>query len=381
MTAYAVVMKQVQKTEQILNQLRASFGPDAELTSLAVYETRALNSLPLRKSGGIFKGARNSLRLLQQMADWVNGESVPLHLSHDTSGLPYGRAFHGAMVDNELRLLFAVDSMSHPEVVSKLESGVLDQVSVGFNMKSLGCSKCGFNFIGASAENFYNLTCDEGHTIGQDDVHVWVDDLEYFFELSLVGMGAAEGATIVGRSDARLANNPSAQQRLAASADAGLFGVRLSPNIEEASTMTPDQLARFEANITAAATATANLGAVTTDRDAAVAELTAANARVAELEAAALAAAPAAEVTTQLIAAQADAAAAVEALRAEATVVMTALGEEAPAEMPADVPTLVAMIAEKRAAFAAVIPVGGASNQEPLNPTPARSVGAFRTQR
>lgn len=370
-------MKQVQKTEQILNQLRASFGPDAELTSLAVYETRALNSLPLRKSGGIFKGARNSLRLLQQMADWVNGESVPLHLSHDTSGLPYGRAFHGALVDNELRLLFAIDAGSHADVVAKLESGVLDQVSVGFNMKSLGCSKCGFNFIGASAENFYNLTCDEGHTIGQDGVHVWVDDLEYFFELSLVGMGAAEGATIVGRSDARLANNPSAQQRLAASADAGPFGVRLSPHIEEVSTMTPDQLARFEANITAAATATAQLTAVTTERDAAAA-------RIVELDAAlaaALAAAPEADVAAELAAAQADVATAVAVLQAEATAVLTALGEEAPAELSADVPALTALIAEKRAAFAAVIPVGGASNQEPLNPTPARSVGAFRTQR
>ena len=378
MTAYAVVMKQVQKTEQILNQLRASFGQDADVTSLAVYETRALNSLPLRKSGGIFKGARNSLRLLQQMADWVNGESVPLHLSHDTSGLPYGRAFHGALVDNELRLLFTVDSLSHPEVVSKLESGVLDQVSVGFNMKSLGCSKCGFNFIGANAENFYNLTCDEGHTIGQDGVHVWVDDLEYFFELSLVGMGAAEGATIVGRSDARLANNPSAQQRLAASADAGLFGVRLSPNIEEAPTMTPEQLARFEANITAAATATAELTAMTAANTTVAAELAVATARVAELEAAAAAPAPEA---AQLAAAQADAALAVETMRGELTACFTALGETVPAELPNDVTTLVAQVAEKRAAFAAIIPVGGASNQEPLNSTPARSVGAFRTQR
>ena len=373
-------MKQVQKTEQILNQLRASFGPDADVTSLAVYETRALNSLPLRKSGGIFKGARNSLRLLQQMADWVNGESVPLHLSHDTSGLPYGRAFHGALVDNELRLLFAIDAGSHADVVSKLESGVLDQVSVGFNMKSLGCSKCGFNFIGASAENFYNLTCDDGHTIGQDGVHVWVDDLEYFFELSLVGMGAAEGATIVGRSDARLANNPSAQQRLAASADAGPFGVRLSPHIEEVSTMTPEQLARFEANITAAATATANLGAVTADRDAANVQLAAAQAQIVQLEAAAAAPAPEA---AQLAAAQADAALAVETMRGELTVCLTALGETVPAELPSDLSVLVAQVTEKRAAFAAIIPVGGASNAgtETLNPTPARSVGAFRTQR
>ena len=371
-------MKQVQKTEQILNQLRASFGPDADVTSLAVYEARALNSLPLRKSGGIFKGARNSLRLLQQMADWVNGESVPLHLSHDTSGLPYGRAFHGALVDNELRLLFAVDSMGHPEVISKLESGVLDQVSVGFNMKSLGCSKCGFNFIGASAENFYNLTCDEGHTIGQEGVHVWVDDLEYFFELSLVGMGAAEGATIVGRSDARLANNPSAQQRLAASADAGPFGVRLSPHIEEAPTMTPDQLARFEANITAAATATAQLTAVTAERDIAAEALVAANARVAELEAASE---QAPTDVAELVAAQADAALAVETMRGELTACLTALGETIPAELPNDVTVLVAQVAEKRAAFAAIIPVGGAANQEPLSPNPTRSVGAFRTQR
>lgn len=139
--------------------------------------------------------------------------------------------------------------------------------------------------------------------------------------------------------------------------------------------MTPDQLARFEANITAAATATAQLTAVTAERDIAAAALFAANARVAELEAAAP------EGDNGLAAAQADAAMAVEAMRGELTACLTALGETIPAELPNDVTVLVAQVAEKRAAFAAIIPVGGAANQEPLSPNPARSVGAFRTQR
>lgn len=367
-------MKQVQKTEQVMGQLRAAFGPDADLTTLAVYETVALNSLPLRKAGGVFKGARNSLRVLQQLADWVSRESVPVHVSHDTSGLPYGRVFHAGVNGEELRLLFAIDGAGHPDVVSKLDSGVLDQVSVGFNMKSLTCSKCGFNYVKADAEHFWSLTCDEGHEIGKEGTHVWVDDLEYFFELSLVGMGAVEGAQIVGRSDARLAQNPQAQQRLAASANSGLVGVRLSPTIEDQPTMNAEQLARFEASIAEAATAKAEVTSLTAQLQAVTAERDALAAAAAEPDE------PAPEVA-ELEAARAAAAVATETLQGELSAVLTALGETVPAELPTDVAELAAQLKNKRAAFAAIIPVDGLSNKERTTETaPVRSTAAFRSQ-
>lgn len=357
--------KQVNKSDQVLQQLRAAFGEDADISSLAVFEAVALNTEPLRKGGGIFKGARASLRVLDQMASWIGKESIPLHLSHDTSDTPYGRVFHGELIGDELRVLFAVDGANHPDLVAKIDNGTLDQVSVGMLTKMLGCSKCGYNYAEPSnAEGLWTMTCDEGHVLGREGTFLVVDDLEYLFELSLVGMGAANGANIVGKSDSRLASNPHYQQRLAASASSGLAGLRLSASPKESETMNVEQMARFEAAITASATATAQLATVNT-------ELENARARIAELEAAAQSTEPVVDLAPQL-------AAAVEALQSEAKTVLTACGEEVPADLSSDPTELVALIAAKRAAFAAIIPVDGASNKDKETSVPARSAAAFR---
>lgn len=370
-------MKQITKTEQIKAQLRAAFGADANLDALVVYETIALNPKPIRKAGGIFKGARASLSLLGEAATSINRESVPIQMVHNTSEAPYGRAFYGEVVGDELRVLFAIDSASHPEVVSKIDSGVLDQVSVGLLSKAMKCSKCDFNYMAPNAmSNLYMLECDEGHRIGEDGTHVWLDGLDYFFELSLVGMGAANGARIVGQSDSVLQGNSHFQQRLAASALGGVAGIRLSVDTEELSTMTPDQMTRFEAAITQGATATAQLTAVTGERDAARTELAAAQARIQELTASG-----AAETATQLAAAQADLAAAVTALQAEATTVLTACGKPV-TDLPKTVTELTALIAENRAAFAAIIPVNGATtaaDSAPKTPPAPSRAAAFAT--
>lgn len=376
-------MKQIAKSEQIKEQLRAAFGVDANLDALAVYEAIALNSLPLRQGGGIFKGARNTLGLLGEMASWIRKESVPLQSVHNTSELPYGRVFHGSVVDDQLRVLFAVDGMNHADIVTKIDSGVLDQVSVGFLMKSLKCSQCAFDYMAPNSQfNLYTLECSDGHKIGEDGAFVWVDGLQYFFELSLVGMGAADGAKIVGKSDARL-QAPEVQQRLAASAG-DFAGVRLSPTIQEVSpTMNTEQMAAFQAAVSGQATAQAQLTAMTEARDVLQTQLTAANTRIEELQAAAGNADAVNTANAERDAAQADLAAAVTALQGEAKTVLTACGKPVPEQLPGTVAELTALIAEHRAQFAGVIPVGGAgAGADSTTKTPvATASAAFRAPR
>lgn len=362
-------MKQIAKSEKIQERLKAAFGPDANLNALAVYECIALTTLPLRKSSGIFQGARVSLSMLSEMAASVNAESIPLQLVHDNEVIPFGRFFYAEVVDDTLRGLFAVDGVNHPDIVAKLDSGVLDQVSVGFTMKRLTCSACGYDFIDPSnVMGLYTLTCDEGHVIGQDGVHAFVDGLNQFLELSLVGKGASPGAKIVGPSDAQLQQNE--QFRLAANATPGLFALRLSPTVEDSPNMNAEQMAAFSAAVTGKATAEANLaiaeGKVTT-LEAQVTNLTA---QVTELTAAA-ADAPAHKAAAE---------AALAALTAEAKTVLTACGK-ADTAIPTDVTAVLALINEHRAQFAGIIPPGGAAQsvETDTKSAPAPSNAAFRS--
>jgi hypothetical protein len=364
-------MKQVAVTEQIQGQLRAAYGADANLDALVVYEAIALTSLPLRKAGGIFKGARNTVSLMGELASWIGRESVQLQLSHDTSTVPYGRVFYGEVISDELRVLFAVDK-SHPDIIAKLDSGTLDQVSVGFLPKSLKCSACAFDYMAPNAlPQLYMLECDDGHRIGEDGNFAWVDGLQYFFEMSLVGMGAVNGARIVGRSDARIANDPQFQQRLAASVS-DFAGVRLSPTLKDFPEMNEAQMATFQAAVAGEATAKTELAAANAALAAANTILEAAQARVVELEA---------DSGLDVEALQAEATEAKAVLQDELKAVLTALGKDVPADLPTELATLKAQLSEHRAAFAAVIPVGGAANQTSSSTPAAASTAAFQTRR
>lgn len=360
-------MKQIAKSAKVLERLKAAFGPDADLNALAVYECVALTTLPLRKSGGIFKAARVSLSMLSEMASSVNAESIPLQLQHDGEPVPFGRFFYAEVIQDELVGLFAVDGINHPDIVSKLDSGVLDQVSVGFTMKRLTCSACGFDYMEpANQMSMWTLTCDEGHMVGQNGVHVFVDGLEQFLELSLVGKGASEGARIVGPSDAQLQQNE--QFRIAASANPGVVALRLSPTVKEDPQMNAEQMAAFTAAVSGEATAKAALSVAEANLASASATVASLTAKVAELEA----------LTGDNVALKEAADTAVAALTIEAKKVLTACGKGDQA-VPTDVKALLAVIDENRAKFAAIIPPNGASSPpDTSHSAPAPASAAFR---
>lgn len=349
-------MKQIAQTDQIKGHLQASYGPDANLADLAVFELIALTTLPIRKAGGLFKNARPSLSLMSEVAASVNAESVPLQGLHNNETLPYGRFFYASVVDDAVRGLIAVDNAVYPEIVTSLDNGTIDQVSVGMANKRLSCSACGFDYLNPSnAMALYTLTCDEGHVIGTDGVHINIDGLEQLFELSIVGKGASPGARLLGPSDARL--QQSEQYRLAASANPGLLALHLTPTTKDVSHMTPEQMAAFSAAVEGKATASASLSIVTGERDAVTVSLTAANVALAAMTAERDTAVTAAAASIANLAAHDTA---VVALTAQAKKVVTAIGKP-DTVIPTDVTAILALIDQYSAAFAAIIPVGGAA--------------------
>lgn len=374
-------MKQIPQTPEVKDKLRAAYGPDADLTNLAVFETVAMNTLPLRKTSGLFKGARLGLSLMSESAAWINKESVPVNTMHGDESLPIGRAFSAAMVGDAMHTLFAIDGAAQPKFVQGLNSGTIDQVSVGQLNKAITCNKCGFDFMGPDAtfSNVWDATCNDGHVMGDDGAHAMIDGLQSFFELSLVSMGAVNGAKIIGPTDAKLVGNE--PLRLAASASK-VGALRLTcSTINEDAPVDKELLARLEAQAGEKSALTTQLTALTAERDslktqaeASAGTVTTLTAKVAELE-------PVAALATENAALAAKA---VAALTTEAKTILTACSVTHEG-LATDVDGLLATIAEHRVKFAAGIPVGGLTNGNPadlkaLTAAAAPSINsAFRT--
>jgi len=274
--------------------IRAAVGEDVDTTGMAVFEVIALNTLPLPgKDGTIFEKAVTMPLTLKEMMDSINGgKHIPLIADHEMWGAPKGRAFHAGL-DYEggamsLRMLFYLDS-TEATLITKLNAGSLDEVSVAFLSREFTCSECGWDYFSFGAqENIWNRTCGNGHVIGQNGVHAEMTGLDKFIELSLVARGAADTPKIVGKSEAKLA--PEDALRLAASgftepnalvvqASRGKDTMDLTAALTQISTLSTDK-----------GTLTANLATVTGERDTArndlatrTTELATANASIATL--------------------------------------------------------------------------------------------------
>lgn len=382
-------MKQITLTPDILVMLERS-GLQAD--SVVVYEAIALNTRPIRKRHPLYFGAVHRRDVLLEMAARVERESVPLQVMHDGEQLPIGRAFHGMVFDtgseSELRVLFAVDK-THQDVIAKIDSGTVDQVSVSVIGKQLKCSACGFDYFGEQAtfENIFTGTCDQGHVLGEDGVHAVIEGLDQWFELSLVGQGGAENARIVKRDQSRLGAD---LQRLAAKIkDVDLLILTASADTNTGKESMDENLKALVAQITEAkvelVTLTAKADGLTAsvaEKDTKIAELTA---KVAELEEKLTALGdPATALTaaqTELATTKESLTAADTALRDVLTKVLTASGkvDETLPENLADVITEITANAEKMAA--ALIVANKADGAEEKKPNLNLDASAFRVRR
>lgn len=352
-------MKRLLMTPELIAEIKAAVGPDVDPSGFAVFEVIALNSHPLPgKDGTIFEKATISMLTLQQMADSINsGNHLPLIANHDMDTVPFGRVFKAKTMlaqdgSVELRTLFYVDN-TEQELAAKIDAGSLDEVSVRFLASQILCSECEFNYRGeeSSWQNFYERTCANGHTIGENGVHARLVGLQTFTELSLVTRGAAKKPKIVGKSDAKLA----APLQALAARGFEIDQLFLTASKGEYEVDLTAILSQLEAKTTAAATAEVKLAAVTADLDAANAALAERDTRIAELEAAA----QTNEGTVDVPALQADLDEAKAVLAEIHQKLAVAAGSDAPA--PETIADLKAGIEAHQSKLTAMIPVGGAS--------------------
>ena len=202
------MVKQVPKSDRVRAILAKVVG-DEEVNAddYAVFEAIFANTLPLRRQGGIYESARIGVDTLAAAAERINaGETIPLALMH-RSGLPSGRVMSAKLrpaVDGSTELvgMFFLPK-SEIELVAKLDTGTINEVSVNFMPSQLLCSECGFDYMSdeATFDNLWGGVCANGHKIGKNGTHVRIHGLKSWNELSLVDRGAVNGAKILPRSE------------------------------------------------------------------------------------------------------------------------------------------------------------------------------------
>lgn len=205
-------MKRIELTERIKTFIKSSVGDDIDYEKIAAFEATAVTSLPLNKRGSVFDRGQITAETFIEAANLINtGTFVPLHTLHEQGyEIPVGRLFYGEHVRSnqgvdELRVLFFLDGTS-PDLISRLDTGVLEEVSVGMQFKRLLCSTCNIDLM-EDNESIWSQTCKNGHVMGMGTNHVKPDGVANFREMSLVSKGASNGAKVLG-----------AQKRLLASA-------------------------------------------------------------------------------------------------------------------------------------------------------------------
>lgn len=360
--------KHLATTDYLKSLLTQAVGDEVDPDSVVIFEARTLNTLPLSKGGTIFESAVHEESTLFEMATYLKaGNTVPLHTLHNQGGeLPYGRVFYGDVHRDEngvltLNTLFYVPK-SKTDIVSDLDSGVIDEVSICTRYTNLHCNECGFNYIGSDIEHLITRTCPNGHTIGEDGVHLRISGFDKMMELSLVSRGAASNTKIVGRSKTVLGKETF--DRLAADGYAPSL-TTLFAGIREAGMPTTEKEAPAKdagndwLNASGLIDMLSDLKSDNKSLKDQVASLTAErdalNAQVTELTAAAdmdVEALKAAKET-----AEADLKAATEYLQSQVKVLCTTTGMSIPEDT--SVASLMAVMDEARTTLTAMVPVGG----------------------
>lgn len=356
-------MKQLPMTPELSALIQGAVGQDVETGNLAVFEAIALNTKPLPgKAGSIFEGATVMPMTLRQMADSIDGGNhLPLISDHQLMGEPKGRVFHAELNYNqqsgdlELRVLFYLDP-TEQVLITKLNAGTLDEVSVSFLPTEMLCSACGWDYFGpeSSTDNIAARTCANGHSIGSNGVHAELVGLSKFIEVSLVARGAADNPKIVGKSASKLA--PASSMRLAAKGfEIDELVCRAGLGDDVVTIDTNKLIADLMASNTSVATLTVEKSNLGVELSAAQASLTAAQTQVAELTA------QVAELTAAAGAPnnEADYQVALSFLGELVTNLSVAAGDEAPAELPKTVADLKAAIEARTTKLTAMLPVGG----------------------
>ncbi len=269
------------KIEKILG------GPPKSWDNIAAFETVAVTNLPVNKKGTIWDKAVIKPMGMQKLAQLSDGtQYIPLHTLHNQGWeLPVGRIFDSGVKTvgdyEQLHNLFYLDTSNEDEekLANKLDTGVIEEVSVGISWNTLPCSGCSWDFLSdKSGYALWERTCENGHVLGMGEYHLALDNPKAYNELSLVSKGASTGARVLPKNQRMLA-------QLQANGDNPTQTyMQCSPTLAEEATMTPEQILALQTQVATLQASETDLKSKVTLLAEADSKLTAAQAKISELE-------------------------------------------------------------------------------------------------
>lgn len=146
---------------------------------------------------------------LQQVADKINADGLPLLLVHDSNSLPVG-AWYEAQVDNDNQVVgkFFVPKEvgEYNDIKTRIDTGILDSVSIGFSADVHDCSICGNDIQNYEdcphipGKDYEAKDPVSGASLGTKTCYVMLDGV-HAKEGSLVYAGAVPNAKVIESSD------------------------------------------------------------------------------------------------------------------------------------------------------------------------------------
>lgn len=145
---------------------------------------------------------------LQQVADKVNADGLPLLLVHDSNSLPVGAWYSADVVDSQVVGKFYVpkEVAEYDDIKTRIDTGILDSVSIGFSAGTHDCSICGNDIQNYEdcphipGRDYEAKDPVSGDSLGTKTCYVMLDNISAK-EGSLVYSGAVPGAKIIETSD------------------------------------------------------------------------------------------------------------------------------------------------------------------------------------
>lgn len=203
--------KRVVLDENIISKMKSVLGEDISPDNYAVYKARSISTEPVSKRGcSLLDHAvptSNFIRSLVSLGTEPQ-KNISVHTMHDSHDLAIGRVidiwevteFNSVMA--AYAYLAILKTEDNADVIEKIDSGILDEVSIGFEIKHGKCSVCGFDFFDNDLDEEDKLeaqwfgSCPNGHKMGKDGAHLVIEEAKSFSEISIVNQGAAHNAKI-----------------------------------------------------------------------------------------------------------------------------------------------------------------------------------------
>ncbi len=375
-------MKRVQLTESIKRAIEAKLGEGVDYEKFAVYQARANSDEPV-KQNSIYNGAVLSVGALEDMAKWINDplKNVAVQPMHNTfhKDILLGRAIKAEVKPEPekgthgLYVLFVI-STEHEDLVSKVDTGLIDEVSSGFSVGKALCSECGLDLTEAAKHNmefYFTQTCPECESVmGQNGAHMRIVSVEDMQELSLVTRGAAKNPKILDTlyqvamsanlpTKTKFKDNSELKNNNVKTSEENEMTQLTKEMLDEALKPILEKVSLLEENISTSDPQEPAAGEPNTDEASAE--------KVQELEQKVEEQAKELEkVSDELATATEERDTAVSAFCEEVKKVAVALGKTE-AEIPSNIEGAKALLEQAKVTLAASIPVGGVSNGAKLN--------------